>query len=182
MIHIRYSFADHRPEAYKLEVLRRGCCPALAEASLRENSECLDISVHAAGLFHVSTYLDSLCGNCIEHRLKNGMIPEVLGWLRRITEAIDTLEEYLIFEEDVSLCLSDLYFEAERGSARLLLKPSGVRLIEGLSRLCGEIHRQYPESNADLVARRLRERNAVQLMDRRALLAFLSAWECELRS
>ncbi|HCU08179.1 MAG TPA: hypothetical protein DF480_04320 [Clostridiales bacterium] len=182
MIHVRYSLSDHRPESYKLEVLKRGCCPALAESSFCEDGGILDIAVHAAGLFHVSTYLETRCTGGTDHRLKEGMVPEVLRWLRRVTEAMDSLEEYLIFEEDVSFCLSDLYFAGERGPARLLLKPSGMKLIEGLSSLCAEIHQRYPESNADLIARRLCERNAAQLMDRSALLSFLSAWACELRT
>lgn len=180
---VRYALdKGPRPAAYQLEWLRRGCCPYLAEASFFLQGESIQVAVETAGLFHLKTYLE--CGDerSGSPRLGRGMVPDVLRWLRLLTEAVDGLEEYLIFEEDVSLELSDLCFESRDGRPRLLLKPSGKDLLESLCCLCLEIERLCPGGNADLVERRLRQRNAEQRMDRAALLSFLSAWECETRA
>ncbi len=181
MTHIGYTLAAPALAAYKVEVLRRGCCPALAEASICVEGADIRIMVHTGGLFHPASCMENR--KSIETgRLVEGMVPLILGWLRRIIEACGILEEYMIFEEDISLRLEDLYFENERGPARLLLKPGGAGLVDALSRLCLEMHDAYPGCNADLVARRISERNGTQLLDRRALLSFLSSWEFELRS
>lgn len=179
MTHVRYLLTQNRPADYQLELLRRGCCPYLAEVSLSLRRESVEVAVDTAGLFHLKTCLETGKPPETDFRLDRGRIREVLFWLRRLTEAVDALEEYLIFEEDVSLDLPDLYFDGREGRPRLLLKPSGRPLLESLCRLCLDIHCLCPESNADLVERRLVQRNAEQLLDRRALLAFLSSWSLE---
>ncbi len=181
MTQIGYTLAEPVPAAYKMEILRRGCCPALAEASICEEGGTVRITVHTGGLFHPASCMESWKSKD-ESRLSEGAIFGILGWLRRITQACAVLAEYMIWEEDVSLRLADLYFENERGPARLLLKPGGAGLVSALCSLCLEMHEAYPDCNADLVARRLSERNGTQLLDRRALLSFLSSWEFELRS
>ncbi|HRV32915.1 MAG TPA: hypothetical protein P5281_01100 [Anaerovoracaceae bacterium] len=180
MSFVKYTLTAPRPSDHKVEVLRRSCCPALAEASLFTHGEELAVTVRIAGLFHLKTYLEHQDASSEDHRLRGGQVPEILGWLRRVTEAMDLAAEYLIEEKDISLALEDLYFDAKEGPARLLLKSSDGTLIEGLISLCGEMYALCPDSNADLVARRLRERNAEQLMERRTLLAYLSGWACEL--
>ncbi|NCB41529.1 MAG: hypothetical protein EOM59_02805 [Clostridia bacterium] len=175
-----YEIALESITEYSLEVMKRGCCPYVIKAVFYTEGECCKVKADVHGFFHLKTFLSSVERKRGRFDSSISLHKEVLGWLRKIIEALAASKEYLMTEDFVSFLLDDLYFESRQGRAVFLMKPSKGSSFEKLCRLCEEISEACPDSNADIIKTRLQLQNANSLLGLQDVLRFLSSWECEI--
>lgn len=180
MTKLVYALPGSAISDHQLQVVTRGCCRGMVGASYIQTKESLQMTAAVSGLFHLRTFLTAQNSPGERSDGNLHLFKEVLGWLRRILEALDLAEEYLIPFDSIGLELDFIYFETRKGRALLLLNPSEKGFIERLQLLCMEIFSMDPRSNADVIAERLLRVNAECLLDRKAVLRLLSSWEYEL--
>ena len=164
----------------ELQILKRGCCSSIVKGHFYVEEGVCKVTAEVCGLFHLKTFLESddVHGNRFETATK--LYKDILGWLCKVTEAVLSIEEYLVAKNAVSIRLEDLYFESKGGHALLLLKPSKDSFFKELCSVCDEIFALCPQSNADTIRSRLESQNADMLLSPKDLLRFLSSWSCEL--
>ena len=174
MTKLEYTIENGAVLPYQLEVLRSGQCKALLPGSYYIEDGAVHIICELSGTVSLFEMLGS-DGN----ELLSGF-RSLLRAMRRIIEASSLAEGYLIDGSNLSFSAEDIYFGADDGRARLILKPGKDSLAEAAYSLCGEIRKRCPSVNADALAERIKKEEARGTLGSGRMLRVLSSWEFEL--
>ena len=156
---------------YVLQIASSGVCPQLCKISSFSFGESYGINYSAEGMTSFRKMLEA--GD------KDDFV-SILIYLRAIFESAKGLSDYLIYPQYISFSLDKILFD-DKKHARFLIKPSESDYVAKVLNLLNEIDCSFPGRNADLIASRIAEENAKQLLSFRQILSILSAWQMELR-
>ncbi|NMA93646.1 MAG: hypothetical protein GX975_03185 [Clostridiales bacterium] len=159
---------------FLLEIWISGRCPLLCTArrlGARAGEGGPQILVIREGLMNLPLYLSERRAGV------NAGIAELLKLLRLFVSSCILAEDWLIEDKFISLEGEDILFDPSGPSPKLVLRDSAAegRFVPRFAQLCSEL-----PANADLIAEKLIQADAEALMDKRALLSFLAAWEYEI--
>lgn len=174
MTKIEYTIERSSVYGYQLELLRSGRCSALLPGSCYEEDGNVHIVCDLSGTVSLFEMLGS-----DGTQLLSGF-RSLLRALRRIIEAAYLAEGYLVEESKLSFAAEDIYFGADDGKARLLLKPGCASLADAAEQLCEEIRMRCPDVNADMLSSRIRQEAEKGKLGSERMLRLLSSWEFEL--
>jgi len=174
MTKLEYTIKKGAVPDYQLELMRSGHCKALLPGSYYVESDDIHIICDLAGTVSLYEML-----SCSRTELLAGF-KQLLKIMRRIIEASAAAEGYLLDSSKLSFRADDIYFNADDGRARLIIKPGGESLADQVFALCGEIRRRCPSANADVLSERIMLENSRGLLSSGRMLRLLSSWEFEL--
>ena len=125
MTTLEYTIEKGSIYEYQLELLRSGKCKALLPGSYYVEGDNIQILCETSGTISLPEMLKSR-----DLELLSGF-RSMLKALRRIIEASQLAEGYMIDNTKLSFAAGDIYFDADDGRAKLLLKP-GQQIFQAL--------------------------------------------------
>lgn len=172
---IIYRLREGDVPSYSLEVLKRGCCAALLPGSWFLDERGITVICDASGAKPLS---EMACTS--EARFLSGF-RAVLSALVKLCEAVVTAEDWLIDTDYLSYRPEDVFFDADSGEARLLLKPSSKCFADAAAEFCEFAASACPSANAGLIKERLEKENEKGRLSPVRLLRILTVWDFEWR-
>lgn len=159
---------------FLLEIWISGRCPLLCPVrrlGRRAGEVGSQLLVIRNGLMNLPLYLSERRAGV------NAGFAELLRFLRLFVYACIFAEDWLIEDKFISLEKEDILFDPADFSAKLVLREEAAegRFVPRFIDLCSKL-----PANADLIAEKLLKTEAEALMDKKALLRFLAAWEYEI--
>ena len=174
MTTLEYTIEKGSIYEYQLELLRSGKCKALLPGSYYVEGDNIRILCETSGTISLPEMLKSR-----DLELLSGF-RSMLRALRRIIEASQLAEGYMIDNSKLSFAAGDIYFDADDGRAKLLLKPGQQSLVSSITALCGELGKRCPGVNAAVLSERLENEARRGTLGGERMLRLLSSWEFEL--
>lgn len=174
MMTVEYTIEAGSVYKYQLELLRSGRCKALLPGSYYIEGGLVHILCRSSGTL---TLFQMLKGS--EDELLSGY-RSLLSVLRTVIEAAQLAEGYLIESSKLSFSAEDIYFSADDGRARLILKPGAGSLSDAVSDICRELCRRSAGVNADVLAEKIEKESKRGSIGSERMLRLLSSWEFEL--
>lgn len=173
---LSYEFPAEALPSYLAELLGSGCCPALLSGSCYRKGGNLHFVCDTAG---TRPLVDMI-------RVEDGTLLSgfsvFLRALVKICEAALIAEDSLIDMAYLSFAPEDIYFDADNGNAKLLLRPGGMCFADAAEALCNFAAENCRSANAEIVRERLGAENAAGRLDPLRLLRILTVWDFELKS
>ena len=168
MTNIREFTLARLPDRYKAEIFKAGVCAGLAKLSFENDKVLFDTSGHT----NIRNYLvkDRRAGI-------NESVCKLLSVLRKVSESVLAASDWLVSDSDVALDPELLWLCRKDGKIKLLPGTGEGSFTE---RLCA-LAKAFPECGGETVAERIAAKHSESNLNIRALLAFLSDWELELR-
>jgi len=174
MTTLEYTIEEGSVCEYQLELLRSGRCRALLPGSYYLEDGRVRILCDTSGTL---TLFQMLKGRGDE--LLSGY-RSLLSVLRRIIEAVQLAEGYLIEDSKLSFNAEDIYFNADDSRARLIIKPGCETLSDAVSGICRELCRRSAGVNSDVLAEKIEKESRRGSIGSERMLRLLSSWEFEL--
>ncbi len=159
---------------FLIELWISGRCPMLCPArslGTEPGGDGTRVLIIRDGLMNLPLYLAG------RRTGVNAGFAELLKLLRLFVSACIYAEDWLIEDKFISLEKEDILFDLYDLSPKLVLRDTAAkgRFAPRLAELCLNL-----PCNADLIAEKLLSTDGELMMDKRALLGFLAAWEYEI--
>ena len=171
MNYIGYEIKKSDAVLAAVKIAKTEVCPVLACISYYEKDGKIAAGYDLSGLSSFEELLRSK---------KFIDISLLLTYLRSTLESAGMLSDYLISSDQVSFSVDRLFFDQGK-RAVFLIDDSPGNYTQKMLQLLDEIQMRFPECNAGLIAKKIKEENSEKLFGFKSILSMLSAWQMELR-